>query len=165
MTTVRRVRRIIRKIDPWTVLKVSAVFNVVLALGLILGVVMLWSVVSAAGIPDRVTSFLVKITLLEEGENPFANSERFLRATVFGSVVFAVLATGWATVAAVMYNLVSDVVGGVELVLLEESLSPPAATAVSPARPHLRTTPPTGNGPPPTSPADIPTEETPISTP
>jgi hypothetical protein len=157
MTTVRRVRRIIRKVDPWTVLKISAVFNLVLAMALVLGAVMLWSVVSAAGIPAKITDFLVKITLLEEGEDPFASSDRFLRAAVFGSVVFAVLATGWATIAAVMYNLVSDVVGGVEVVVLEESLTTTQISSLPPGQAALRRSP---NGV--TSSADVPTEEAPV---
>ena len=156
MATVRRVRRIIRKVDPWTVLKVSAVFNVIAALALVLGLVMLWSVVNAAGIPGKITDLLVKITLLEEGEDPFANSDRFLRVAVFGSVVFAILATGLATVAAVMYNLVSDVVGGVEVVVLEETLAAPAP-AMAPAKPRLRAG---GNGS--SAGADVPTEEAPV---
>ena len=133
MTTVRRVRRIIRKIDPWTVLKVSSLFNVVAALGIVLGLVMFWSVLIAAGIPDRIVDILVRITLLEEGENPFINTERFLRAAVFGSIVWAVLSTGLMTLAAVMYNLISDVVGGVEIVVLEESLAPVAVPTNPPA--------------------------------
>ena len=158
MTTVRRVRRIIRKIDPWTVLKVSALLNVVLGLGLVLGLVMFWSVITAAGIPESITEILVKITLLDEGENPFANSERFLRAAVFGSVVWAVLTTGLMTLTAVMYNLVTDVVGGVEVVVLEESLAP---LSVAPAAPPRRFTPasPAPNGAATIVPADEPTEE------
>lgn len=168
MTTVRRVRRIIRKIDPWTVLKVSAILNVVLAIGIVLGLVMFWSVVTAAGIPDRITEILVQITLLDPGENPFANTERFLRAAVFGSVVWAVLATGLATVMAVMYNLVSDVVGGIEVVVLEESLAPMAVSPLPPPPPRMWTPAPPqaqradgstngeAHGP------DIPTEETPV---
>lgn len=158
MTTVRRVRRIIRKIDPWTVLKVSALLNVVLGLGLVLGLVMFWSVLTAAGIPDRITDILVRITLLQEGENPFANTERFLRAAVFGSVVWAVLSTGLMTLAAVMYNLVTDVVGGVEVVVLEESLAP---LSVAPAAPTRRFAPAASpaNGKPEADLADQPTEE------
>ncbi|HUO46557.1 MAG TPA: DUF3566 domain-containing protein [Acidimicrobiia bacterium] len=170
MTTVRRVRRIIRKIDPWTVLKVSAILNVVLAIGIVLGLVMFWSVLNAAGIPDRITDILVQITLLDPGENPFANTERFLRAAVFGSVVWAVLATGLATVVAVMYNLVSDVVGGIEIVVLEESIAPMAVVPTPPPPPRMWTPAPTvqsgTNGEAPTNGdphgAEVPTEETPV---
>lgn len=161
MTTVRRVRRIIRKIDPWTVLKVSSLFNVVAALGLVLGLVMFWSVLTAAGIPDRITDILVRITLLDEGENPFANTERFLRAAVFGSVVWAVLSTGLMTLAAVMYNLISDVVGGVEVVVLEETLNPMPASMPAPAPRRWIPTSPNGGITDPAS-VDTPTEEVPV---
>lgn len=151
MTTVRRVRRIIRKIDPWTVFKVSVIFWLVAGLGLVLGLVMFWSVLKAAGIPQSITDVLIEITLLEEGANPFGNDEQFLRLAVFGSLVWSVLGTGFTTLAAVMYNLVSDVVGGIEVIVLEETLAGPAA----PVRP-VPAAPPATN-------VDIPTEETPIT--
>ena len=63
MTTVRRVRRILRKIDPWTALKVSSVVWAVLGLGLVLGIVIFWSVLERAGIPDKFTDFLIEIMI------------------------------------------------------------------------------------------------------
>lgn len=171
MATVRRVRRIIRKIDPWTALKVSAVTWAVLALGLTLGMVIFWSVLDRAGIPDRIVEFMVEITLIEQGSDPFANTEQFLRFLIFSSVVWWVLMTGITVAGAMVYNLVSDVVGGVEVVVLEETLNP---TPVQTAVPVLH--PPTdyrsGNGAagdgsgvsgaviPPEDHADIPTEQT-----
>jgi hypothetical protein len=154
MTTVRRVRRIIRKIDPWTVFRVSAIFWAVAGLALVLGLVMFWSVLDAAGIPESLTDFLIEITLLEEGSQPFADTENFLRIAVFGSIVWSVLGTGLSTLAAVMYNLVADVVGGIEIVVLEETLGVQTAPAPAPPVPQ-----------PPVSPVDAPTEETPITPP
>ncbi|HET9260070.1 MAG TPA: DUF3566 domain-containing protein [Acidimicrobiia bacterium] len=126
MATVRRVRRIIRKIDPWTTLKVSAVVWGVLALAGVLGAVIFWSVLDRAGIPDRLVEFMVEITLIEEGTDPFANTEQFLRFLIFGSVVGWIVMTGTSVAIAVIYNLVSDVVGGLEIVVLEETLNPVA---------------------------------------
>ena len=42
MVRVNRVRRIIRKIDPWTVLKVTLVLNFVVALTVVLGFSIMW---------------------------------------------------------------------------------------------------------------------------
>lgn len=151
MAQVRRVRRIVRKVDAWTVFKVSGIFWLVAALGMVLGIVMFWSVINAAGIPQKLTDFLIDITLLEEGSQPFADSESFFRLAVFGSVVTAVLGCGLTTLAAVMYNLISDVVGGVEFVVLEETLSPPPP--IVQRAPHK----------PVSTSVDQPTEETPIS--
>lgn len=159
MATVRRVRRIIRKIDPWTVLKVSAVVWAVVGLALVLGFVIFWAVLDRAGIPERITEFLVEITLIEDGSQPFANTEQFLRFVVFGSVVWWVLMTGTSTAFAIVYNLVSDVVGGLEVVVLEETLNPvvgPEQQVLYPPADYRE-----GNGAviPPDDQADIPTEE------
>ena len=126
-TSVRRVRRIIRKIDPWTVLKVSFIFYAVTALAAVLGAVILWSIIVARGIPQEIDGILQQIAILEEGETFFQSGEEYFRLAVFMSVVGAVVMTGLTTLAAVMYNLIADVVGGVEMVVLEESLNVPAA--------------------------------------
>jgi len=158
MATVRRVRRIIRKIDPWTTLKVSAVVWAVLFLAFVLGAVIFWSVLDRAGIPDKLVSFMVEITLIEEGTNPFANTEQFLRFLIFGSVVGWVVMTGVSVAVSVIYNLVSDVVGGLEIVVLEETLNPvvqPQQVLHPPA--DYRT--PNGGAATSVENADIPTEE------
>ena len=164
MATVRRVRRIIRKIDPWTVLKVSALVWAVLALALLLGSVIFWSVLERSGIPERLTEFMIEITLIEEGSQPFANVEQFLRLAIFGSVVWWVLMTGISVAMAIVYNLVSDVVGGIEVVVLEETLNPVVAQQQQQVL-H----PPADYTPVPVTPpedqADIPTEESPAISP
>jgi hypothetical protein len=158
MATVRRVRRIIRKIDPWTALKVSALVWAVLGIALVLGMVIFWSVLDRAGLPDRITEFMVEITLIDEGSQPFANTEQFLRFLVFGTVTWWVVMTGMTVAGAIVYNLVSDVVGGLEVVVLEETLNPviaPAQVLHPPADYRI------GNGASsPSDHADIPTEET-----
>ena len=158
MATVRRVRRIIRKIDPWTTLKVSAVVWAVLALAFVLGAVIFWSVLDRAGIPDRLVEFMVEITLIEQGSNPFANTEQFLRFLIFGSVVGWVMATGMTVAVSVIYNLVSDVVGGLEIVVLEETLNPivPSQQVLHPPNDYRA---PNGAITPPPDHADLPTEE------
>jgi hypothetical protein len=159
MATVRRVRRIIRKIDPWTALKVSSVVWAVLGLALVLGGIIFWSVLDRAGIPQNITDFMVEITLIDEGAQPFANVEQFFRVMIFGTVVWWVTMTGATVAGAIVYNLVSDVVGGLELVVLEETLNPVAPQQVL----HPPSDYGTGNGAttPPPDHADIPTQESP----
>jgi hypothetical protein len=156
MATVRRVRRIIRKIDPWTALKVSALVWAVLSIALVLGTVIFWSVLDRAGIPDRITEFMVEITLIDPGSQPFGNVEQFFSALVFGSVVWWVAMTGATVIGAVVYNLVSDVVGGLEIVVLEETYNPTIAPA--PVVPVLHPPADYRNGLSPDQ-ADIPTQE------
>lgn len=132
MASVRRVRRIVRKIDPWTVLKVSFVFYAVMALGIVLGMVIFWSFVNAAGYPETIESFLADISIWESGESPLVpEGEVLFRTSTFLAVAWTVLMTGFTTLAAVMYNLIADVVGGLEVVVLEETLNVPATAAPS----------------------------------
>lgn len=158
MATVRRVRRIIRKIDPWTTLKVSAVVWAVIGLAFVLGAVIFWSVLDRSGIPDRFVEFMVEITLIEEGTDPFANTEQFLRFLIFGSVVNWVLFTGLSVAIVVVYNLVSDVVGGLEVVVLEETLNPvaPSQQVLHPPADYRAAN---GAVTPPADQADLPTEQ------
>ena len=160
MTSVRRVRRVIRKFDPWTVLKVSIVFYAVMAVAFVLGLVILWAVVNNAGIPQAIEDFGKKITLLEADAELFSDGERYLRVAVFLGVVWTVLLTGFTTLAAVMYNLISDVVGGIEIVVLEETLNAPqgAQAGVRIPRSWQTTTSPPASILPPDQ-VDLPTEE------
>lgn len=141
-----------RKFDPWTVMKVSLVFYAVLGLVFILAIVILWAVITNAGIPQAIEDFLKKITLLDQDATLFSSGEDYLRVVVFLAVVWTTLMTGLTTLAAVMYNLISDVVGGVEIVVLEETLNVPAAP--TPVRPPQRWL-----TPPATSEEELPTEE------
>ena len=115
---VQRVRRVIRKIDPWTVLKVSIVFNAIMALVTVLGMVVFWSVFVNAGIPDRVNDLALTIGI----ENGITfDGAVYFRIVVLLGIVGTILMTGLFTLGAVVYNLISDLVGGVEFVVLEET--------------------------------------------
>jgi hypothetical protein len=115
---VHRVRRVIRKIDPWTVLKVSLVFNAIMALVTVLGLVVFWAVFVNAGVPERINELALTIGL----ENGITfDGAVYFRIAVLLAVVGTILMTGLFTLGAVIYNLISDLVGGVEFVVLEES--------------------------------------------
>jgi hypothetical protein len=133
MATVRRVRRVIRKFDPWTVFKLSLLLHVVFALATLIGLVILWSLMVRVGIPEALDRFLALISLIEDGTVFFNNGSRFMRVAVFFSVVFGITMTLLSTLAAVFYNLTSDVVGGVEVVMLEETLRVPSPPEQAPA--------------------------------
>jgi hypothetical protein len=154
---VRRVRRIIRKIDPWTVLKASIVFNAVAALVFVLGTWVVWSISLQRGIPDKVVEIFEALTLTIT-----IDGELYFRVIVLLAVIGAVLATGLMTLGAVLYNLISDLVGGVEVTVLEETyntvrLAPtPARVAPVIHQPNgAKTVVPTGPTPAPQTP-DVP---------
>ncbi len=135
MAQVRRVRRIIRKIDPWTVLKVSFALYAVMGLALVLGAVIFWSFVTAAGYPNFLEETLGSIGLRDAAAGPLVpDNDYMFRLAAFLGVAFTVLMTGITTLGAVMYNLISDVVGGLEVVVLEESFNAPVTAPARPVR-------------------------------
>jgi hypothetical protein len=133
---VRRVRRVIRKIDPWTVLKVSLIFNTIGGLVFTLGVWVMWSLAIQRGLPDRVTDFFANFALVFNAEG-----ELYFRVLVLLSIIGVVMFTGLMTLGAVVYNLISDVVGGIEVIVLEETYAV-AVARPAPVRPavHMPTT-------------------------
>lgn len=140
---VRRVRRVIRKIDPWTVLKVSFVFNAIAALVFVLGTWVMWSILVQRGIPDKITELAETLTI-----SFTPDGQLYFRVVVLLAVFWTVLATGVLTLSAVLYNLISDAVGGVEVVVLEEVLVPTPATAQTRQVRRTRIRPTTKSPPP-----------------
>ena len=121
MVRVNRVRRIIRKVDPWTVLKVTFVLNFVVALTIVLGFCILWVLLINAGVPQGLEEIARRLALLDENSSLVGNIEALFSSVVFLATVYLLTQTALATIGAFFYNLVSDLVGGIEVVVLEES--------------------------------------------
>ena len=123
MVKVNRVRRIIRKIDPWTVLKVTFVLNFIVALTIVLGFSILWVLLVNAGVPQGLEDIARRLALLDADASLVGNIEPLFSSVVFLAIVYLLTQTALATIGAFFYNLVSDLVGGIEVVVLEESYS------------------------------------------
>lgn len=126
---VRRVRRIIRKVDPWTVLKVALVLNTIAGLVWVLGVWVAWSIALQRGIPDAFVELFARLTIAFTPDG-----ELYFRVVLMFAIVWVITATAVMTLGAVLYNLISDLVGGVELIMLEEV--PDLSTNTEPAVPR-----------------------------
>lgn len=119
-TTSRRVRRIVRKFDPWTVLKVSAVLTGLAALALVLLSVILWAVISRLGFTGAFDGAAQRVALIEPGESLFNTGGEYLRGMVLLAGTWMMSSTAGLTLASVLYNLLAELVGGVEFTLYEE---------------------------------------------
>ena len=121
MVRVNRVRRMIRKIDPWTVLKVTLVLNFVVSLTVVLGFSIMWVLLVNAGVPQGLEDIARRLALLDQDASLVGNIEPLFTGLVSLAAVYMLTQTAIATVGAFFYNLVSDLVGGIEVVVLEES--------------------------------------------
>jgi len=102
------------------------VFHFVLYLTLLLTGVLLWNVANATGTVDNVERFMESFGW-ESFE--FKGGEIFHQAWILG--LFAVVGlTGLAVLMVSIFNLITDLVGGVRVTILEEipSTTPPATT-------------------------------------
>jgi hypothetical protein len=115
---VRRVTRVVRHIDTWSVFKVALVFSAFLYAVALTAGVLLWHVAIATGTVDNVERFF-------EGFGwqsfKFKGGEIFHNAWV-GGLFVAIGLTGFAVLLATMFNLITDLVGGIRVSVLEEEV-------------------------------------------
>jgi len=115
---VRRVTRILREIDPWSVFKVAIVFHFVLYIVVMVSLVLLWNVANATGTINNIENFLESFGW---DSFEFNGGELFRNVWILG--LFAVvLATGIWVLLAVVFNLITELVGGVRVSVLEEEV-------------------------------------------
>ena len=111
---VRR-RATLRRVDPWSVLKLSLIFYLcMLAVGMLV-LTMFWAVVNRIGLLDTVLSFLAELRLEVE-----VNGGNIARAAFLVGLLNVVLWSGINVFLAFLYNLIADLVGGLKVTLAEE---------------------------------------------
>jgi hypothetical protein len=115
-TGARRSRVAVRKVDLWTVLKVSLCFYLAALVVVLAAGIVLWLVVDAAGGIHNFENFMGDI--LSAKDYHLVPGEILVGSALVG-VVLAALLTIVTVVAAALYNLFSELVGGVEVTLVE----------------------------------------------
>jgi uncharacterized protein involved in cysteine biosynthesis len=112
---------VIRRVDPLSVLRVSLVFYVfVYVAGVLVGIAC-WLVASAAGIVDNVETLIGDLFALEDFH--FV-AWRILRAGALAGAAFVLLATVANLLGAIAYNVISRVVGGIEVTTVDDDAAP-----------------------------------------
>lgn len=110
----------IRRIDPWSALKVSALLSGALFFIWMIAVAFLYLVLGAMGVWAKLNSNVGD--LLTSGSG--AGGDLVSAGSIFGGaalvgLVNIVLLTAMATIGAYIYNLSTDIVGGVEVTLAD----------------------------------------------
>ncbi len=113
----RRYRQTIRKIDLWSVLKISICFYLTALIVLIVAGMVMWSIASAAGIIGNLEDFVGE--MIDADDFKFLSWE-VLRASTLLGLVFVCLMVVISVLAAAFYNLFSELLGGVEVTVVEE---------------------------------------------
>ncbi|MSO87840.1 MAG: hypothetical protein EXQ71_10020 [Acidimicrobiia bacterium] len=167
----RKVQRVVRHIDPWSVLKLSLLFFLALVVIICIALALLWGGARSTGTLGGVEDFITEVggfgncpepvgevpavpavpsadqpvTAVPTGDqscvggaelqDTFRFEDRKIFAAVaLGGFVLVFAGSMGAVVMALLFNVLSDLTGGVRITVLEEDPSPRSAGTGSPGR-------------------------------
>lgn len=109
----------LKRVDPWSVLKFGFVVNLALLFVALLGFWILWIVIGRLGLVESFCDSVGSIVLdLQECS---LNGGNMFRTLLFLGLLGVVVQTGIFVFGAFLYNLISDLTGGLTFTFLDES--------------------------------------------
>src|SRR4051812_49717731 len=117
----RRARLTLKRIDPWSMLKFSFVYSLAGLVVLLVAVVALYGIVDAMGVIGSIQTFLRDVEGSKNGSGvaDWLSFGRVFSIALVVGLINVVLFTAFATLTAFIYNVCTDLVGGVEVTLAE----------------------------------------------
>ncbi|MFI6915583.1 DUF3566 domain-containing protein [Streptosporangium taraxaci] len=115
----------LRRIEPWSAMKFSFVVSLVCFVVLFIAVAALYMVLSSLGVFENIIQTVTQLTTADGNSTngvdiaSWFEPVRILGYTALIGAVNVVLITALATLGAVIYNIASDLVGGVEVTFSE----------------------------------------------
>ena len=119
----RRVRRIIRHIEVWSVLKISVLFYACLwAIFLIAGF-LIWGVAESSGTVGKLESLITELFALDTFT---FDGKQIFRGYALGGLVLAIAGSTMNVLMCLIFNLISDLTGGLRITMIEEETVRPS---------------------------------------
>src|SRR5690349_13032291 len=120
----RRARLRLTRVDPWSVMKTAFLLSIALGVVTIVSVLMVWSVLGAAGVWDSINT-TVRDIVGDQADTPFTiqdylGTDRVIGFTMLVAVIDVVLLTAIATLGAFLYNMSAALLGGIDITLVED---------------------------------------------
>ena len=118
----RRVRRIVRHIEPWSVLKISLLFMACLWVIFLVAGFMIWGVAESSGTVGKLESLIRDLFALDT----FAfDAGQIFRGYALGGLALAIAGTTFNVLMCLLFNLISDLTGGLRITMIEEETARP----------------------------------------
>ena len=120
----RRARLRLTRIDPWSVMKTSFLLSIALGIVIVVSVLMVWSVLSAADVWSSINKTVQDVVGGQDASNfdieDYLGTRRVVGFTMIVAVVDVVLLTAICTLGAFLYNMSASLLGGIEVTLAED---------------------------------------------
>lgn len=120
----RRVKLMVSRVDPFSVMKVGFLVSVALGIALVVMTGVMWALFSAMGVFDAVNELAGQIIGDGSGQEfdvmDFIGFGRVMALSIVVAVVDVFFLTALATLGAFLYNVVASLVGGVHMTLTDD---------------------------------------------
>ena len=119
----RRVRRIIRHIEVWSVLKISILFFACLwAVFLIAGFI-IWGVAESSGTVGKLESLITELFALDTFN---FDGKQIFKGYALAGLILAIAGSTLNVLMVLLFNLISDLTGGLRVTMIEEETVRPS---------------------------------------
>lgn len=113
----RKVRRVVRHIDPWSMLTFSVLFHLCVFAALLLASVLVWNAALAAGTIENIEQFIRDLGDYQTFE---IDGDVIFRAAMAIAGILTLTSSLMVVLLTVVFNLISDLVGGIRVTVIEE---------------------------------------------
>ncbi len=121
----RKARLRLSRLDPWSVMKSVFLFSIAFGVMFWVAIYMVWTIVETSGLFAAVNEVVTDLVSSPNDTSPWRIEDYISMNKVLGigaliAVVNVVLMTALGTIAAFLYNLSANVLGGLEVTLAED---------------------------------------------
>jgi hypothetical protein len=109
----------VRRIDPWSTLKVALMLSVALFFVWMIAVAFLYLVLGGMGVWSKLNSNVGDLLNNTSGSVELVSSGTIFGGALLIGLVNIVLFTAMGTIGAFVYNLTTDLIGGIEVTLAD----------------------------------------------
>ena len=125
VSRARKARLVLARVDPWSVMKLSFLLAIGLAVVTLVAVTILWSVLDSMGVFDSVGQTVESVTRSSDNAQgvdilTYIAFSKVFSLTALLAAVNVILMTALGTLGAFLYNLAASLVGGLHVTLTED---------------------------------------------
>lgn len=113
----RKTRRVVRHVDPWSVMVFSMFFHLCFFAALLIASVLVWNAAVGAGTIENIENFIRELGDYERFE---IDSDAVFRSAMLIAGIMTLASTIMVVLLTVVFNLISDLVGGIRVTVIEE---------------------------------------------